>query len=107
MEVVVIGLSVCTLQQLYVKRLGRLHQSVVAARRRFGRFAFQMANCFNYRDDGDDGLLLASSLVAVADDLNGGEWAHTVVHTYNPLSIVGNQCQSVLYRVVARLATIS
>ena len=65
-----------------------------------------MANGFYDGNDGNDGLVLSSCLVAVAYNLNAGEGSHTVVDTYDSLGIVRNECQTVLHAMEARLATI-
>ena len=102
----VVGLPVGGLEQPDVEGLGRLHQSVLAARHGGGALWRQMTDGLHDGDDGDDGLLLAGGLVAAADDVDAGEGAHAVVDSHHALGIVGNQCQSVLYGMEARLAAV-
>ena len=65
-----------------------------------------MTNSFYNGNDGDDGLFLTGCFVAVADDIDAGEGAHTVVNADDTLGIVGYERKTVLYGVKACLATI-
>ena len=102
-ETVVVGLVVGSLQQLDVEALGRLHQTVVSTR--LGTLA-DVAEGLYDGDDGDDGFLRAGCLVAIPDDIGAGEGAHAVVDADNTLGIVGDEGQSVLYAMEARLAAV-
>ena len=65
-----------------------------------------MAHRLHDRDDGNDGLGSASRRVAVADHLDTGERAHTVMHAYHSLGIVRHQGETVLDGVETRLSAI-
>ena len=65
-----------------------------------------MTQGFDNRDDRDDGFRCAGCLVAVADDVNSREGAHTVVYTHDAFCIIGNQGETVLYRMEARLTAV-
>ena len=82
----------------------RLYQSVLTTR--LGAFA-DMAQRLDDRDNRDDGFRLAGCFVAVADDVDAGEGAYTIMDTHHTLNIVGNECQSVLHGMEARLASVS
>ena len=51
-------------------------------------------------------FLFTSSLIAVANHVNAGEGAHSIMHTNYSLCIVRNLCEAVLYRMEACFASI-
>ena len=99
-----VGHSISSFEQLDVEALRRLYQSVLTTR--LGAFA-DMAQRLDDRDNRDDGFRLAGCFVAVADDVDAGEGAYTIMDTHHTLNIVGNECQSVLHGMEARLASVS
>ena len=65
-----------------------------------------MTDRLNDGDDRYDGFGCARCLIATTDNIDAGERTYTVVYADNALGIVGNQCQTVLHRMEARLAAI-
>ena len=94
---VVIGLLVSCLEQLDVKSLRCLHQPIVIARNSLGSVSLQVTNRFYDRDDGNDSLCRTGRFVAVANDVDAGERAHTIVNADDSFGIVRNLCEAVLY----------
>ena len=84
-ETLRVGLLVGCLEQLNVKALWGLHQTIVAAEHILLRG--DMAQGLDNRCHRDDGLLGACCLEAMANDLDVDKRTHTIVHTNDAFGV--------------------